>query len=59
MFRATPTAYGCSQARDQITVVAASLLHCDSNARFVTHGAGAGIEPASSWMLVGFVVTEP
>ena len=33
LFRAVPKAHGCSQARNQIGTVAASLLHSHSNAR--------------------------
>ena len=36
-FRATPTAYGGSQARGQIGGVAASLRHSHSNARSEPH----------------------
>ena len=58
-FRATPTAYGGSQARGQIRAVAASLQHSHSNARFLTHWVKPGIEPVSSWMLVRLVSSEP
>ena len=37
-------------------------LFCDlhhSNARSLTHWARSGIKPASSWMLVRFITTEP
>ena len=34
-----------------------TIAHC--NARSLTHWAGPGIKPASSWMLVRFVTTEP
>ena len=55
---ATPVAYGGSQARGQIRAVA-SGLHCShSNVRCLTHWARLGIEPTSSWILVGFVTTE-
>ena len=37
LFRAAPTASGGSQARDQIGVVATSLLHNHSNTRFEPH----------------------
>ena len=62
--------YGGSQARDQIQVAAAGLchstaaqdpslvcnLHCRSWQRQITdHWARPGIEPTSSWILVGFV----
>ena len=33
LFRAPPTVYGCSQARDQIGAVAASLSHSHSNTK--------------------------
>ena len=32
LFRAAPTTYGGSQARDQIGAIAAGLYHCHSNA---------------------------
>ena len=88
--RATPTAYGSSQARGWIGAVATELCHnhsnirskprlrpapqlmatwdrshvwdhttAHSNARSLTHQARPGIEPASSWLLVRFVTTEP
>jgi len=70
--RATPTAYGGSQARGLIGAVATSLHHSHSNAGSeravsvtyttahgsvepLTHWARPGIEPATSWFLVGFV----
>ena len=37
LFRATPTAYGGSQARDQIKAAAARLHHSHSNTRSLTH----------------------
>ena len=55
LFRAAPTAYGGSQARSQIGAVVAGLCHSHSNARSLIHGARPGIEPESSWILVGFV----
>ena len=70
-FRATPAAYGSSWVRGQIGAAAASLCHSHSNARSephlqtltqlvatpdpLTHWARPGIEPASSWILVGFL----
>ena len=59
IFRAVPKAYGSSQARGRIGVAAASLRHSRSNAGFLTHWARPGIKPQSSWVLVGFVTTEP
>ena len=71
LFRKAPMAYGGSQARGQIRAAAAGLCHRHINARFkpllqlppqliakpdpLTHWARPGIEPASSWMLVGFL----
>ena len=74
IFRAVPVAYGGSQARGQIGAVAAGLHHSHSNARSepsatyttthgnaisLTHWVRPGIKPASSWMLVRFIFTEP
>ena len=75
LFRATPRAYESFQARGQIGVVAASLYHSYSkhqiwaisttytiahgNARSLTYWVRTGIKPTSSWLLVGFVTTEP
>ena len=57
-FRATPTAYGGSQARGWIRVVAASLHHSHSNAGYLTHWVRPGIEPVYAWVLFKFVSTE-
>ena len=70
-FRATPGAYGSSQARNLIGAVAASLQHSHSNTRAkpsatytTAHGnagslTGAGMVVAtSSWILVRFVTNE-
>ena len=59
LFRAVPVVYGGSQARSQIGAVAVYLHQSHSNAGSLTHWARPGIEPASSWMLVRFVSTEP
>ena len=75
LFRAASAADGSSQARSQIRATAASLCHSHSNsriwalsatytighgnARSPTHWARLGIEPASSWILVGFVSAAP
>ena len=59
LFRATPVAYGGSQARGCIGAVAADLLHSHSNARSLTHWAKPGSGPASLGMVVRFVYTEP
>ena len=58
-FRAAPTVYGGSQAWGQVRAAAASLCHSHSHARSLTHSARPGIEPESSWLLVGFVTAEP
>ena len=55
LFRPAPSAYGGSQDRGQIGAVAASLHHSQSNAGSLSHWARPGIEPSSSWILVGFV----
>ena len=57
-------AYGGSQARGQIGAIATGLHHSDSNARselclHLTHCVGLGIKPASLWILVRFVSSEP
>ena len=59
LLRATPAAYGSSQAGGRIGGIAASLHHSHSNARASTHWTRSEIEPASSWMLVGFIATKP
>ena len=51
-------AYGSSQARSSAGAAAASLHHSHSN-RILNPLSEAGIEPASSRILVGFVTTEP
>ena len=59
LFRATASAYGSSQARGPTVAAAAGLCHGCSNAGSLTQWVGPGIEPVSSWILVGFVTTEP
>ena len=58
-FRATPTAYGGFQARGRIGGTAACLHHSYGNTESLTPRARPGIEPASSWILVGFVSAVP
>ena len=58
LFRASPAAYGNSQARGQIGATAAGLHHSHSNARSLTHWSRLGTQPVSSWILVRFVSTE-
>ena len=75
LFRATPAAYGSSQARNQIGATAAGLHHSHSNTGSklhlqptpqlmamldsLVHWVRPGIEPASLWILVRFITTEP
>ena len=59
VFWATPWAYWGSQARVRIGAVAAGLHHSSWQRRILTHWARPGIEPMSSWILVGFVTAEP
>ena len=53
LFRATPAAYGGSQARDQIRATSAIYTTGHSNAKSLVHWARLGIEPVSSWILKG------
>ena len=71
--RAAPAAYRSSQTKGWIGAAAASLHHNHSNTSSelglwptlqlrampgsLTHWAGPGIEPTSSWILVGFITT--
>ena len=57
--RATPTVYWSSQARGRNKATAAGLHHSHSNTRSLIHWVRPGIEPASSWIRVGFVTAEP
>ena len=43
----------------RIQAISASYTTAQGNARYLTHWARPGIEPASSWILVGFVASEP
>ena len=61
LFRATPKAYGGSQARGLIGATAAvGLHHSHVNARsLTTEQARPGIEPKTSWFLGRFVSADP
>ena len=73
LFRATPMAYGSSQAKGsnqscswwptpqqhQIQAVSATYTTACGNARSLIHRTRPGIKPASSWILVRFISTEP
>ena len=52
---ADPAASGASWARCLFGAAAAGLHHSHSNAGSLIHWARPGIEPATSWFLVGFV----
>ena len=54
-FLGAPMAHRSSQARGRIRATAADLHHSYSNTGSFTHWARPRIEPASSWILVGFV----
>ena len=54
-FRSAPVAYGSSQAVGPIRAVAAGYTTAHGNTGYLTHWARPGIEPASSWILVGFI----
>ena len=74
LFRAALVACGNSQARGQISAVAAGLCHSHSNvgiqtmsasyttahgnAGSLTHWARSGTKPACSWILIRFITTE-
>ena len=47
------------QARSHISATAANLGHSHNTARFPTYWARAGMEPVSSWILVGFLSVVP
>ena len=48
-----------SQARGPVRAIAADLHHSSQQHRILNLLSKAGIEPASSWFLVGFVISEP
>ena len=43
----------------QIRAASATYTTTHGNPRSLTHWARPGIEPATSWLLIGFVSTEP
>ena len=74
LFRASPTAYGSSQAKGLIRAEAADLCHSHSNTGLscicaLHHSSRQcwildplsrlGIKPTSSWILVIFITAEP
>ena len=50
---------GSSKARGWIGASATGLCHSHGNTRSLTHWAGPGFKPTSSWKLVGFITAEP
>ena len=69
LFRAAPMTYWGSQARGPTGAITAGPHHSHTrsvtyttahgNAGSLTHWTRPGIEPATSWFLVGFVSTAP
>ena len=73
IFRSTPAVHGGSEPRGRIRAVGASPRHSHNNARskpclwpipqlmatMILKPARPRIEPATSWILVGFVMAEP
>ena len=53
-----PAAYGSSQARGWIGAAASGLHHSHCNTGSLTHWVRPGIEPASSLLLVRFIMAE-
>ena len=73
-FRAAPMAHENCQRRGRLGAAAANLCHSQAmwgpswsathttihgNAGSLTHWLRPGIKPRSSWILVGFITTEP
>ena len=70
LFRAVPVAYGSSKARGWIRAMpqpqqrgiqagSSNYITAQGNTGFLIHWARPGIKPASSWILIGFITTEP
>ena len=70
LFRAIPMAYGSSHARCQIRATAYTIATAMSDQSCICNllcsswqhrilNPPTGIEPASSWVLVGFIADEP
>ena len=68
LFRATPVAYGSFWTRDWIGAHATAIEMLDPSCICDLHYSslwcqmltvGPGVEPASSWILVGFITAEP
>ena len=58
-FRVEPKACGSSQTRDGIRATVANLQHSSQQCQILNPWVRPGIQTASSWILVGFVITEP
>ena len=52
-----PLAYTIAAATPDLSLIY-DLHHSSGNTRFLTHWARSGIQPLSSWILVGFTTTE-
>ena len=59
LFRAAPMANGGSLARGLIRMLPPAYTTAHGNTRSLTYWVRPGIEPATSWFLVGFVATVP
>ena len=57
--KATPAAYGSSQARSPIGTTAVSLHRSSWQCRILNPLSKAGDQPPSSWILVRFISTAP
>ena len=58
-WRATCLASGSSPAKGAIGAPAASIHHSHSNTGSLSHWARPGIEPTSSWIVVGLITAQP
>ena len=59
LIRATAAGLYHSRSNGQIQATSVTYVTAHDNARFLNHWARPGIEPTSSWFLIGFVSTAP
>ena len=59
LFTAIPMAYGSFQLWVKLKLQLPAYTTAYNNTRSLTHWVSPGIEPVSSWILVGFITTEP